>query len=86
MWYKIYKYPAVKFGISVVFNTKIVIIRLLYKVRITFMKAKRNKTIDITVEEGQCYLDRCIAVNSPVDLSNILDRTIKGNTLSGSQS
>lgn len=46
------------------------------------MKAKRNKTIDITVEEGRCYLDRCIAVNSPVDLSDILDKTIKGNTLS----
>lgn len=46
------------------------------------MKAKRNKTIDITIEEGRCYLDRCISVNSPVGLSDILDKTILGNTLS----
>lgn len=46
------------------------------------MKAERNKTIDITVEEGKDYLERCVSVNSPVTLSDILDKTIKGNTLS----
>ena len=27
------------------------------------MKAARNKTIDITVKEGQVYLDRCISID-----------------------
>ena len=36
-------------------------------------KAGRNKTIDISVEEGQQYLERCISVNNKVELSDILD-------------
>lgn len=43
------------------------------------MKAKRNKTIDITAEEGACYLERCITVNEPKSVSDILDKTINGN-------
>ena len=42
-------------------------------------KAGRNKTIDISVEQGQQYLERCISVNSKVELSDILDRTILGD-------
>lgn len=46
------------------------------------MKAERNKTIDVTVEEGRCYLDRCIAVDKRVDVSDIIDKTIIGDTFS----
>lgn len=45
------------------------------------MKAKRNKTIDISIEEGRQYLDRCITVDRPVTVSQILDRTICGDSL-----
>ncbi len=44
------------------------------------MKAKRNKTIDITVEEGRTYLDRCITVTSQIELNCVLDKTILGDT------
>ena len=44
------------------------------------MKAPRNKTIDMTVEEGQHFLDRCISVTEPVLLADILDKTILGDT------
>lgn len=43
-------------------------------------KAGRNKTIDISLEQGQKYLDRCIEVNSPVEISAVLDKTINGDT------
>lgn len=43
------------------------------------MKAKRNKTIDITAEEGRCYLEKCIKVSEPKAVDEILDRTITGN-------
>ncbi len=43
------------------------------------MKAKRNKTIDITVDEGRKYLERCIAVDRQVELSEVLDHTIHGD-------
>lgn len=43
------------------------------------MKAKRNKTIDITVDEGRKYLERCIAVDRRVELGEILDHTIHGD-------
>lgn len=46
------------------------------------MKAERNKTIDITVEEGQHYLKRCVSVCSPTEISTILDKTIIGDTFS----
>ena len=43
-------------------------------------KAARNKTIDITVENGKKYLSRCISLNSPAALDDILDKTILGDT------
>ncbi len=46
------------------------------------MKAERNKTIDISVEEGKKYLKRCIHVPHKIDTSKILDKTILGDTLS----
>lgn len=46
------------------------------------MKAERNKTIDITVEEGKTYLDRCITVSQKAEVSSILDKTILGDTFS----
>lgn len=40
------------------------------------MKAKRNKTIDISLEEGKEYLERCIRIEKPANLSEITDKTI----------
>jgi len=51
-------------------------------VRRIFVKAERNKTIDITVEEGQHYLKRCVSVCSHTEISTILDKTIIGDTFS----
>jgi len=45
------------------------------------MKSSRNKTIDISVGEGQEYLSRCISLDTPPELSDILDRTILGDCL-----
>ena len=42
-------------------------------------KSRRNKTIDISVEDGRQYLERCISVDSKVELSEIIDRTILGD-------
>lgn len=44
------------------------------------MKASRNKTIDISVEEGKDYLNRCLHVTSKVNVDDIIDRTIVGNS------
>ena len=44
-------------------------------------KAERNKTIDITVEEGRKYLEKCIKVNGKAELSGILGKTIWGDSL-----
>ena len=44
------------------------------------MKADRNKTIDMTVEEGREYFERCITVSEKVMLETVLDRTILGDT------
>lgn len=45
------------------------------------MKAERNKTIDLTVEEGQCYLKQCISISKQVnEYQDILDKTILGDT------
>jgi len=44
------------------------------------MKSKLNKTIDLTIEEGKVYLDRCIKVNSRFDVGGILDKTLLGDT------
>ena len=46
-----------------------------------YMKSKLNKTIDLTIEEGKVYLDRCIKVNSRTDVESILDKTLLGDTL-----
>lgn len=44
------------------------------------MKADRNKTIDMTVEEGKKYLERCIRISSKASLEQVLDKTILGDT------
>jgi hypothetical protein len=44
------------------------------------MKSERNKTIDITIEEGKEYLDKCIKLDCKTELSQILDKTIMGDT------
>ena len=43
------------------------------------MKAARNKTIDMSIEEGGRYLERCITVTAPAAPDDILDRTIMGD-------
>ncbi len=45
-----------------------------------YMKTSRNKTIDIGIDEGQAYLERCIKVTEKVTLDRILDKTIIGDT------
>lgn len=45
------------------------------------MKSKRNKTIDMSVEDGAQYLERCISVHEPVSLIEVLDKTILGDTM-----
>lgn len=45
-------------------------------------KAGRNKTIDISIEAGTQYLDRCISVTMPTNLETIKDKTILGDCLS----
>ena len=44
------------------------------------MKSERNKTIDLSIEEGQCYLDRCIKITEKSSLEQILNKTIIGNS------
>ncbi len=44
------------------------------------MKAERNKTIDITVEEGKEYLDRCLKLEGATLPGDILNKTILGDT------
>lgn len=46
------------------------------------MKAGRNKTIDLSVEEGKTYLDKCISISKPTDLQSVINRTILGDTFS----
>ena len=43
------------------------------------MKAPKNKTIDIPLEEGKVYLDRCVTLDSAAALPEILDKTICGD-------
>ena len=45
-------------------------------------KAVRNKTIDISVEDGRQYIERCITVDNEIDLINIIDKTILGDCIS----
>lgn len=44
------------------------------------MKAERNKTIDITVDEGRHYLEKCLGVDKDVKVNEIMDKTINGDT------
>ena len=44
------------------------------------MKSDRNKTIDITVDEGREYLDKCIRIDSKQSLEGVVDKTIIGDT------
>ena len=44
------------------------------------MKSSRNKTINIGVEESISYISKCISIDSPKTISDIIDRTILGNT------
>ena len=43
------------------------------------MKADRNKTIDISIDEGKEYLDKCIVVDDKTGVDTILDKTIIGD-------
>ncbi len=43
-------------------------------------KSNRNKTIDLSIEEGREYLSRCKSVCQSVTLPDILDSTICGDT------
>lgn len=45
------------------------------------IKSARNKTIDLSVEEGREYLDRCVSIDTMQNsLDMILDKTVLGNT------
>ena len=44
------------------------------------MKSERNKTIDLSVEEGKEYLKQCVRVGSPVSLDGIENRVVVGDT------
>ncbi|MBQ8148044.1 MAG: site-specific DNA-methyltransferase [Lachnospiraceae bacterium] len=44
-------------------------------------KATRNKTIDISLEDGKEYLERCIAVEHSVTVSDICNQVIVGDTM-----
>ena len=46
------------------------------------MKSSKNKTIDLTIEEGAGYLNKCIKVSSKInDKNQIINKTILGDTL-----
>ena len=45
------------------------------------MKAGRNRTIDISVQEGVAYLKKCLNVTAPLNVPEILDKTISGDFL-----
>lgn len=45
------------------------------------MKAERNKTIDISLEEGREYFDKCIKVKAPVKKEDIIDKNVCGDSL-----
>ncbi len=44
------------------------------------MKSKRNKTIDIDINEGEHYLKECIKVSQKSNLCDVIDKTINGDT------
>lgn len=37
------------------------------------MKADRNKTIDLTVEDGRAYLEKCITISNKTSLNDIIN-------------
>lgn len=43
------------------------------------MKSERNKTIDLSVDEGRVYLERCIQIQEKPSLDDIMDKTIIGD-------
>lgn len=43
-------------------------------------KSSRNKTIDISVEEGQHFLDRTITLKEPLPIEDLKNKTIVGDT------
>lgn len=43
------------------------------------MKADRNKTIDITVEEGKEYLEKCVIISQKAPLDSVIDKTLLGD-------
>ena len=45
------------------------------------MKAARNKTIDISINDGAQYLERCIHLSEHANIDAILDKTIIGDCL-----
>lgn len=44
------------------------------------MKSKRNKTLDIGVEDGAEYLRRCITPASPAAVEDVLNKTLLGDS------
>lgn len=44
------------------------------------MKSTLNKTIDISIDDGKQYLDKCITVESKMDLQSAINTTIVGDT------
>lgn len=46
------------------------------------MKAERNKTIDMSVDEGHIYLEKCARVNEPTCIEDVINKTIYGDTFS----
>ena len=49
------------------------------------MKAKRNKTIDISVSEGREYLERCIELRESTDAETVTDKTVIGDSFAAMQ-
>lgn len=43
------------------------------------MKADRNKTIDITVEDGKEYLEKCVIISQKAPLDSVIDKTLLGD-------
>ena len=43
------------------------------------MKSERNKTIDISVEDGKNYLERCLKITQKASIEEITNKTLIGN-------
>ncbi len=43
------------------------------------MKAERNKTIDLTLEQGEAYLSHCLTVEAPTTPAQLIDQVILGD-------